>query len=55
VKTDKFRKIIERDKREGLISQALRIPGMDKYFDYEQVYEFYLSFKESGLPEYNWE
>ena len=36
------------------MSEALKVPCIDKYFAYSQIYELYIRFLEMGLPEYQW-
>lgn len=54
VKCDKFRRQIDKMKRERYMSDALKIPGIDKYFSYSEIYQLYIKFREIGLPQYEW-
>lgn len=32
----------------------MKLPGVDKYFTYSELYHFYIDFRKMDMPEYKW-
>lgn len=51
---EKYRRELERDRKQRHLAETLKIPFVCEYFTFAELSDFYRSFRATEQPEYRW-